>query len=205
MNFPSACSQTSMVISTNEIWTHAESEARTEAVERLRLRAGWIPRRRSPTTAMVASAQTGRAQEAPGIACIIKADTGNADIGGVSDMRGLPGGEVLMGTSNGLFLARVMNGAFTVDPAGNADTGDVSDMRDWPGGGVLIAALKGLFLAHVVNGAVTVDPAGNTDTGSVFEPRAGLSRIRDFPGGVLIQAEKGLFLAHVANGAVPCP
>ena len=62
-----------------------------------------------------------------------------------------------------------------------------------------------MFLAHVVNGAVTVDPAGNTDTGSVFEPRAGLSRIRDFPGGVLIQAEKGLFLAHVANGAVPCP
>src|SRR5271163_1103676 len=39
--------------------------------------------------ALVASAQTGRAQDVPGIACIIKADTGNADIGRVSAMRGL--------------------------------------------------------------------------------------------------------------------
>jgi hypothetical protein len=132
--------------------------------------------------ALVASAQTGRAQDVPGIACIMKANTGNADIGRVSALHGLPGDWVLLGADNGLFLARVMNGAVTVDRKANTDTGRVLGMRDFQGGGVLIQAQEGSFLARVVNGVVSIDPAGDADTGRVFS-------MRDLPGGgVLIGA-----------------
>jgi hypothetical protein len=62
----------------------------TAAAQLLRWGRCWLT-----VAALVASAQTGRAQEVPGIACIIKADTGNADIGRVSALRGLPGDGVL--------------------------------------------------------------------------------------------------------------
>jgi hypothetical protein len=62
------------------------------------------------------------------------------------------------------FLARVVDGVVSIDPADNADTGRVFSMRDLPGGGVLIGAVKGLFLARVANGTVSIDHAGNADT-----------------------------------------
>jgi hypothetical protein len=95
---------------------------------------------------MVAPGLIARAQEAPGIACIIRADPIIADTLGVLALRDLPGGEVLIGAKKGLFLARVQNGAVTVDSAGNADTGSVLALLPFPGGAVLIRAEKGLFL-----------------------------------------------------------
>jgi hypothetical protein len=64
----------------------------------------------------------------------------------LSVSRDLPGGGVLVNTEKGLFLARVVNDAVTVDRAGNAETERVLAMHDLPGGAVLIGALKGLKL-----------------------------------------------------------
>src|ERR1700740_2303610 len=95
-----------------------------------------------------------------------------------------PGG-VLIESTNGWFLARMENGAVTVDRAGSADPGPVFTMHDSPGGGVLLGTMKGLFLAHTVNGTVVVDRVASADTGRVIA-------MRDLSGGVvLLQAENG--------------
>jgi hypothetical protein len=99
-------------------------------------------------------------------------------------------------SANGLFLARLVNGAPVVEPAGSAFTGNVFHMHDFPGVGVLIGAAKGLFLARLVNGAPVVEPAGSAGIGAVFG-------MHDLPGvGVLIGASNGLFLVVTAPFSV---
>jgi hypothetical protein len=123
--------------------------------------------------------------------------------GTVFDMRGVPGGAILIRARAGLFLARDTGGNVTVLPitgSGN-DINDLFLAHSFPGGGLLIATghkslttANKLFLVHEVSGELTVVPASGAETGLVRD-------MRDFPGGrVLIAADNGLFLAGETNG-----
>jgi hypothetical protein len=79
---------------------------------------------------VVAPAQTGWAQEVLGVACITKADTGR-----LFAMREFPGGGMLIRAEKGWFLARMENGAVTVDRSSDAGTGPLVALFDFPGGG----------------------------------------------------------------------
>jgi ligand-binding sensor domain-containing protein len=93
----------------------------------------------------------------------------------VRAMRGLLGGGMLIGASDGLFLARAENGALIIERAGNAAGGFAGTMVDFAGG-VLIGSTNGRFLARTQNGAVIVERAGGEDPAPVFT-------MHDFPGG----------------------
>jgi hypothetical protein len=149
---------------------------------------------------MMPLAQMGYAQEVPGLACVIGANTGP-----VFDVRDIQGRGTLILAEKGLFFAHALNGLVTVVPTGNADLQrpplrdyppKAGFMGDFPGGRVLIWVANRWFLARAVDDAVSVAPAGNADTGDV-------SAMHDLPGGrVLIAAEKGLFLAREVNSVV---
>jgi hypothetical protein len=107
-------------------------------------------------------------------------------------MRGLPGGEVLIGAQKGLFLFDPTSGR--VVPAGEAPAGSVLDMLGLSGGAVLIGAQNGLFRFDPTSGHVGL--AGEAAMGFVFSLLA-------LPGGaVLIGAQNGWFRFDPASARV---
>ena len=107
----------------------------------------------------------------------------------------LPGAGVLIGTENGLFLARAeQNGRITVAPTSFA--GQVLEMHEFPGGGVLIRSGGGLILARAADGKVTLAEVGGS--GSV-------RGLRRFAGGVLVEENTWRLLREVRGKVTGAP
>ena len=175
--------------------------------------------------AVMPLAQTGLAQEIPGLACIVGV---NGNTGPVYNLHKLSDGAVLIVAQKGWFLAREANDTVAVAPAkdntethpradepttfvGPRDGGTVPRLYDLRGGGTLIGDSFGLFLARRANGKLSVvqlhlDPLYTTYLPGVSFPRAffGIGAVKGLhglPGGsVLVGTSNGLFLAGEANG-----
>ena len=141
---------------------------------------------------LVALQHAAFAQEAPHAICVAAA---GADTGYVHAIGTVPGGGVLIGARQGLFLARETAGKIGVSPAGDADTGRVLAIQTFAGG-ALVGASNGLFVARETNGTIAVAPAGDADTGPV-RVMHDLASV-----GVLVGSENGLFLAREAERKV---
>jgi hypothetical protein len=106
----------------------------------------------------------------------------------------LTDGGTLIGSDQGVLIARIQNDAITVRLASDTETGAVHSMLDLPDGGILIGAENGLFLARVEHGVITINRAPNSDTGPV-------NTLRNLHGGwVLVYSNNGSFIARTANG-----
>jgi hypothetical protein len=115
----------------------------------------------------------------------------------VRDLR--PGG-VLIGSDDGLFVVRVIDGVADVKPAIASDAvGDVSNLHDFPGGGVLVQASEKLFLARLVKGVVTVKEAATVPSDTDWS----VLEMHDVADGVLlVHYHDKLFFARAVDGVL---
>ena len=111
----------------------------------------------------------------------------------------LPGGAVLIGALNGLFVIRPSEANPTLARAGERETGYIFMLREIAGRRALVGARNNFFTAHDENGKIVLTPVGSDDrdTGRLVDvPRYPGYLSHDLPDGtVLFGAQKGLFAA----------
>jgi hypothetical protein len=126
---------------------------------------------------------------------------GKVSVSGLTESKGslrarhdVPPIGVLIGTEQGLFVAREADGKFAMAKPDGAEVGVVWDIRELPDHTLLIGTDNGLFLARQTGGVVNVTPVVDAKTGSVRQ-------MRDLAdGSVLVAARNGLFLARQTGG-----